>query len=116
MNDCKSDSDLSARKKVVIGSVLNAILGLMDDLLSSPGMIAATMVVGVVQILSLLLLWLNVHLFRKQSAKYKALLKSLGNEDAWGSPGWFLIPLYILSTCVASVVIVILFVFQPHFL
>lgn len=90
--------------------------GHVGDLFSSPAMTTVTVAILVILILSLLLLWLNIKLFHAQTAKYQSLFKSLGDEDAWGSPGWFLAPLYIVSTIIASGVIILLFVFQPHIL
>lgn len=88
----------------------------MDGLFSSPGMITASVLVFAVQALSLGLLLLNVHLFRVQSGKYRAFLRSLGNEDAWGTPGRFVLPAYIAGTVVATVAITLIFLFQPHIL
>jgi hypothetical protein len=88
----------------------------MDALFGSPGMIAVAAFVFVVQGLSLLLLILNVRLFRMQKAKYEVLLAKLGDETALGTPGRFLVPTYVAATLVATGVIIAIFVFQPHIL
>jgi hypothetical protein len=88
----------------------------MEALFGSPGMIATAAFVFVVQGLSLLLLILNVRLFRMQKAKYEVLLAKLGDENALGNPGRLIVPAYVLCTLAASAVIVALFVFQPHLL
>lgn len=88
----------------------------MDGPFSSPGMITASAFVFVVQALSVGLLLLNVHLFRVQSGKYRAFLRSLGNEEAWGNPGRFVLPAYIAGTVAATAAITLIFLFQPHIL
>lgn len=88
----------------------------MDALLSSPGMIVTTIIVLVMQVLSLCMLWINLHFFRKQSLKYQSLIGHFGNASDWGTPGKILKPLYIVTTLLASAVMVYLFVFQPHLL
>lgn len=88
----------------------------MQELLNAPGMIAALVVVLVVEALSLLLLFINIQIFRSQSEKYRLLLANLGDQSAWGRPGRILIPLYILLTLVATVATTLTFLFQPHLL
>lgn len=81
---------------------------------SSPGIIATAAFVFFMQGLSLLLLILNVRLFRIQRAKYELLLGELGDEKALGNPGRLIVPAYAATTLVAAAVIVALFLFQPH--
>jgi len=77
-------------------------------------MIATSVAVLVMQVLSLLMLWINLHFFRKQSIKYQSLVGHFGDVSAWGTPGKILKPLYIVTTILATIVMVYLFVFQPH--
>ncbi|MDO8648870.1 MAG: hypothetical protein Q7R81_03740 [Candidatus Peregrinibacteria bacterium] len=88
----------------------------MQELFSSPGMITVLVIVLIVEALSLLLLFLNIQIFRSQSEKYRLLLSNLGDQSAWGRPGRILIPLYVLMTLGATAVTTIIFIFQPHLL
>lgn len=88
----------------------------MGHVLSSPGMIAVAVTVCVVQVLSLVLLWLNMHLFRQQAQKYQSLLRTLGNETAWENSGRMVVLAYFLVTLVVTAVITYLLIFQPHLL
>lgn len=88
----------------------------MHELWASPGMTVTTVLVICTQLISLMMLWMNIHVFRNQSKKYQSLMKTFGNEAAWGTPGKILLPLYVISTVIAAVVMMYLFVFQPHLL
>lgn len=88
----------------------------MAEILASPGMIAALVFVLVVQVLSLLMLFLNVQVFRSQAEKYRMLLDHLEAGDAWGRPGRVLLPLYVVAVLGATVVTTLIFIFQPHIL
>ncbi len=79
-------------------------------------MIAMLATVIFIQLISLLLLWLNVRTFRNHAGKYQTLFAALGNENVWGTPGKILIPLYIVLAIGASIVTTLVFIFQPHFL
>lgn len=86
----------------------------MNELFSSPSMIATTVFVIGMQVLSVALLLLIIHVFRAQSEKYHRLFSSLGSESAWGKPAKILLPLYVVLTLVAAVVMLFLFIIQPH--
>lgn len=86
----------------------------MEALFASPGMIATMTFILVIQAISILLMILNMHVFRSQSTKYRLLFRNLENEAAWHNPGRFLLPLYALATLSSSGVMIWLFVFQPH--
>lgn len=88
----------------------------MTDLFASPGMTASTIVILIIEGLSLLMLFLNIQIFRSQSEKYRLLLANLGNQSAWGWPGKILIPLYIVLTLGTTAVTILIFIFQPHIL
>ncbi len=88
----------------------------MQDVLGSPGMIASFAAVLALEALSLLLLLLNIQIFRSQSEKYRLLLADLGDQSAWGRPGRILMPLYVVLTIVVTAVSATVFAFQPHFL
>ncbi len=88
----------------------------MQELLGTPGMIAALIAVLVLQAVSLLVLFINIEIFRSQSEKYRLLLSNLGDQSAWGRPGRVLIPLYIILVLCATVVTTLIFLFQPHVL
>ena len=79
-------------------------------------MITVLVIVLVIEALSLLMLFLNIQLFRTQSEKYRMLLSGLGNESTWGKPGRIIIPLYVLTTLFAALITGLVFVFQPHLL
>lgn len=87
-----------------------------QDLVSTPGMVTMLIVVLTVQLLSLVLLWLNVKIFRSQSRKYEILFRDLGDPNAWGTPGWFLVSIYIFIMAGATIATTIIFIFQPHLL
>lgn len=87
----------------------------MRELLDSPGMVAALVAVLIAQALSLLLLFVNVQIFRSQSGKYRLLLANLGDEASWGAPGRIILPAYVLLTLAVTVGTTAVFVFQPHF-
>lgn len=88
----------------------------VEEIFSSPGMIAVTVLIVVVQAVSVLFMMLVIHLFRRQRSKYDGLLRGMRNDTALGTPGRILIPLYIVVTLVVAVVTVYLFLFQPHLL
>ncbi len=88
----------------------------MQEFFRSPGILIILVIVLIVQALSLLLLFLNIQIFRSQSEKYHLLLANLGNQSAWGRPGRILLPLYFLFTLGVTVVTTVLFLFQPHLL
>lgn len=88
----------------------------MDSLFSSPGMLTSLGVVFLIEVLSLLLLFVNVRIFRSQSNKYRLLLSGMGNQSAFGSPGRMLIPLYIALALGATIVTTLIFITQPHLL
>lgn len=88
----------------------------MQELFSSPEMTTVLVIILIAEALSLLLLFFNIQIFRSQSEKYRLLLSSLGDESGWGRPGRILVPLYILFTLGATVLITIIFIFQPHVL
>ena len=96
--------------------VKTAILKGMQELFSSPGMMTILVIVLIGEALSLLLLFLNIHIFRSQSEKYRLLLSDLGDQSTWGRPGRILIPLYILITLGTTVTTTLMFIFQPHLL
>ena len=79
-------------------------------------MIAATAFIAVVQGLSLLLMLLTIHLFKRQWSKYDALLRGMGDETALGVPGRFIVPAYAAVTLAVAGITLYLFVFQPHLL
>lgn len=93
-----------------------AILSFVDGLLSSTGMIITFGFVVIVHVLSLIVLFTNVHLFKVQRGKYRVLLQHLGNVDAFGSSGRFLIPIYVATTIIITAITIYIFVFQPHLL
>ena len=93
-----------------------AILKGMQELLSSPGMITALVLVLIAEALSLLFLFLTIRIFRSQAEKYRLLLTHLGDQSMWGSPGRILIPLYVVLTLSATVITTMIFLFQPHLL
>ncbi len=88
----------------------------MQELFSSPEMMTAFLIVLIAEALSLLLLFVNMQVFRSQSEKYRLLLSNLGDQSAWGKPGRILIPLYILLTLGVTTVTTVIFLFQPHLL
>lgn len=92
------------------------MMGSMADLFSSPGMIAALVIVLVLEVLSLLTLFLCVQVFRSQSEKYRLLLEGLEGRNGWGTPGRILLPLYILTILGSTVVTILIFMYQPHWL
>lgn len=73
-------------------------------------------VILVIEAISLLILFLNVQIFRSQSGKYQALLIEMGDESGWGTPGRFIVPLYVLTVVGSVIVTTLVFVFQPHIL
>lgn len=79
-------------------------------------MMAALAVVLVLEALSLLLLLLNIQIFRSQNEKYRLFMARLGDQGAWGRPGRVLVPLYVCMTFAAVAVTTALFLFQPHLL
>ncbi len=88
----------------------------MPETLTTPGMMAMLSVVLVIQALSLLILFINIQLFRSQSEKYSALFSSLDNEGAWGKPGRFTLLVYIICTLAFTAITTIIFISQPHLL
>lgn len=79
-------------------------------------MITAVVILLVVEALSLLLLFINIQIFRSQSEKYSLLLADLGNQGAWGKPGRLIIPFYVACTLIAAAMTTVIFIFQPHLL
>lgn len=88
----------------------------MLELFGSTGAIAVLAVVLSLEALSLLILFINIRIFRGQSEKYSLLLSNLGDQSAWGRPGRILIPLYVLLVLAATVATTLIFIFQPHLL
>ena len=88
----------------------------MQELLNSPGMMAALVLVLIAEALSLLFLFLIIRIFRSQAEKYRLLLTNLGDQSAWGNPGRILIPLYIVLTLGATLITTLIFLSQPHLL
>lgn len=84
--------------------------------LSSPEMIAMLLSIILFQAASVLLMMLNIHLFRRQRRKYLQFVQDLGDATALGTPGKALIPLYATVTVVTSIATLYLFAFQPHLL
>jgi hypothetical protein len=88
----------------------------MQELFSTPEAITAFVVILTMQSFSLLLLFLNIQIFRSQTEKYRLLLANFGNQSAWGTPGRFLVPIYIVITLSVTVASSLIFLFQPHLL
>lgn len=83
---------------------------------SSPSMMTALVIILVIEVLSLLFMVMILQIYRSQSQKYRQLLSGMGGQDLWGAPGRVLIPLYTVLTVIATVVTVLLFLYQPHIL
>lgn len=79
-------------------------------------MVTVFVIVLVIEALSLLMLFINIQIFRGQSEKYRLLLANLGDQSAWGRPGRILIPLYVCLTLGATLVTTLIFILQPHLL
>ena len=79
-------------------------------------MMATTAVVLILCAASLILMGVNVQVFRSQTRRYRLLFEHLENEEAWGRSGRILMPLYILSTIVITGISLYLFIAQPHLL
>ena len=88
----------------------------MQELFSSPGMITVLVIVLIVEALSLLLLLVILQVFRTQAGKYRMLLTNMGNQEAWGRPGKYIIPFYVATTLGFTAATTAIFIFQPHLL
>lgn len=86
------------------------------EVFSSPGMMAALVIVLIVEMLSLLMLFLSVQVFRSQAEKYRLLLEGLEGRNGWGTPGRILLPLYILAILGSTIITMLIFIYQPHWL
>ncbi len=83
---------------------------------SSPGMTLSFGILLLIEVLSLLFMFLIIRIYRSQSQKYWQLLSGMGGQHLWGRPGKVLIPLYIVLILGATVVSVLIFLYQPHVL
>ena len=88
----------------------------MSEMLSTPGMMAMVSAVLIVQSLSLLILFINIQLFRSQSEKYRTFFFNLDNEGVWGKPGRIPLFLYVIFVLTFTAITTIIFIFQPHIL
>ena len=86
------------------------------ETIASSGMTTVLAAVISLEILSLLMMLVIVHFFRSQRSKYRSLVRNLGNAEAWGTPGKFLLPTYIVLTVVITLASLLIFIFQPHLL
>ncbi len=89
---------------------------IMESIPASPGMLTTAVVVLLVESLSLLVLLVNVQIFRTKAAKYRALCSEFGGTSFWGIPGRVLLPLYVLLTIGVTIVSTAFFLWQPHIL
>lgn len=88
----------------------------MQTVFATPGMMSALGTILVLNALSLLLMLLNIQIFRSQNEKYRLFLVRLGGQAAWGRPGRWIVPAYVLTACGSVAVTTALFLFQPHIL
>ena len=88
----------------------------MSEMLSTPGMMAMLTTVLIIQSFSLLLLFINIQLFRSQSEKYRTFFFNLDNEGVWGKPGKLPLFLYIICVLAFTAITTSIFIFQPHIL
>ena len=79
-------------------------------------MLASLITVLVIQAVSLLFLFLIVQVYRSQVEKYHLLFTHMGNQEAWGNPGRYLLFTYIVLTFGVTVATTFFFLFQPHIL
>lgn len=88
----------------------------MNELFESSGMLVLLAIIVVIQALSLVILWLNIRVYRNQSKKYESLFESFGNSEAWGKPGRIAVPIYMFTIFIVTVITTAFFIFQPHIL
>ncbi len=73
-------------------------------------------IIGLVQVASLLLLGLNILLYRRHVQRYRMLLSGFKAQRPLGKTGHVLIPLYVLLTTGICVVTLYLQLWKPHLL
>lgn len=86
----------------------------MEHLFESPGMTDLTIIVIVIEVLSLLLLWAILAMFWMTVRKQHALLSTLKGVSSKLPRHFFLVLAYILTTLIIGIVTTVMFVFEPR--
>lgn len=88
----------------------------MIPLFDSPGMTSVTVIVLLLEVLSLLAMLVNLPFYRRVQRKQDVLFATLYNAPTFLRRHTLLVWLYIATTLLIGIVSLWLFLFQPHLL